>query len=201
MSTRGRPITLSDEDLLAAGRAVFLERGVEATTSEIAKRARISESVIFHRYKTKSAFFHALIEREFRVPDRVRDLPGRAGKGVVADNLFDAAMSMLEVAHVMMPFIMAAAAQPSGFGRVHALTMGHPSRKQTHDAIARYFELEIAAGRVRALNVFALSTLFIGCVSQLVIDSRDGGQHPDAPNYVRAALDVILRGALTAKAR
>ncbi len=57
MRTRGRPITLTDDDLLDAARAVFLARGVDATTTEIARRARISESVIFHRYKTKEALF------------------------------------------------------------------------------------------------------------------------------------------------
>ena len=70
MRVRGRPITLTDDELLEAARAVFLARGLDATTAEIAKRARISESVIFHRYKTKEALFSAVVERQLVMPPR-----------------------------------------------------------------------------------------------------------------------------------
>jgi AcrR family transcriptional regulator len=55
----GRRRTISDERLLAAARAAFVERGPAASTREIARRARISEGVIFQRFGTKTELFFA----------------------------------------------------------------------------------------------------------------------------------------------
>ena len=42
---RGRPLSISDDTILDAAKAVFVEEGVGATTAKIAERAGISESV------------------------------------------------------------------------------------------------------------------------------------------------------------
>src|SRR4051812_3405186 len=99
MRARGRPQSLSDDALLDAARDVSRARGLDATTSEIAKRARISESVIFYRYKTKEALFTAVFERELVTPPAFAKLARRAGAGTVADNLFDAGMALVELSH------------------------------------------------------------------------------------------------------
>src|SRR5262245_57236636 len=105
MRQRGRPITLTDDQLLDVARDVYLARGIEATTSEIAKRARISESVIFHRYKTKEALFTAVFERQIFMPPAFARLPALVGRGEIADNLFDAGMGMAEMTQSVLPFL------------------------------------------------------------------------------------------------
>lgn len=50
---------LSDEDLLAIARQVFLEVGFTASTRTIAARAGVSEGVIFQRFATKEELFFA----------------------------------------------------------------------------------------------------------------------------------------------
>lgn len=55
----GRKKTISDAELLEAARAVFVEKGIGASTKEIAKRAGISEGVIFQRFQTKEDLFFA----------------------------------------------------------------------------------------------------------------------------------------------
>ena len=97
MLTRGRPQTISDDELLDAARAIFLEHAVGATTAAIAKKARVSESVIFHRYKTKEALFLAVLNREARVPPILENLD-QLCKGVVDDVLFDIGMGVIEQA-------------------------------------------------------------------------------------------------------
>ena len=62
--SRGRPPTIDSEKLLAAAREVFLERGIRATTLEVAQRARVSEGSLFHRFKTKEALFRAALRLE-----------------------------------------------------------------------------------------------------------------------------------------
>src|SRR5262249_11381087 len=113
MHARGRPPSLSEDALLDAARDVFLERGLDATTSEIAKRARISESVIFYRYKTKEALFSAVFERQLMMPPAFARLEWRAGVGEIADNLFDAGMALVELSQRILPFMMMAFVSPT----------------------------------------------------------------------------------------
>lgn len=56
---RSRSIT--DEQILEAARAVFLEDGFSASTLEIARRAGISEASIFKRFSTKENLFLQLL--------------------------------------------------------------------------------------------------------------------------------------------
>lgn len=55
----GRRRTISDEQLLAFARTAFIEHGPAASTREIARRANISEGVIFQRFGTKTELYFA----------------------------------------------------------------------------------------------------------------------------------------------
>lgn len=58
----GRHKTISDDDVLAAARSAFRERGHTASTRDIAKAAGISETVVFQRFGSKTAlFFSAMV--------------------------------------------------------------------------------------------------------------------------------------------
>jgi len=57
--TMGRHKTISDEDVLAAARRVFLEKSHAASTREIAGEAGVSEAILYQRFKTKDALFFA----------------------------------------------------------------------------------------------------------------------------------------------
>ncbi len=67
----GRPTILSDEKILSAARRVFLERGIRATTAEVAREAGVAEGSLFKRWKTKHALFFAALAT------------GRRGTGVL----------------------------------------------------------------------------------------------------------------------
>ena len=54
-----RPKTIAEEDLLSAARQVFIEGGFAASTKRIAKRAGVSEALLFQRYGTKADLFFA----------------------------------------------------------------------------------------------------------------------------------------------
>lgn len=55
----GRRKTISDSGLLSVAREVFIESGFGASTKEIARRAGVSEGVLFQRYATKADLFFA----------------------------------------------------------------------------------------------------------------------------------------------
>ena len=54
-----RPVTISDEVILDAARALFVEKGPRATTAEIAARAGVSEGILFKRFGNKGALLKA----------------------------------------------------------------------------------------------------------------------------------------------
>jgi AcrR family transcriptional regulator len=198
MQPRGRPITLTDDALLDIARDVFLERGLEATTSYIAKRARISESVIFYRYKTKEALFSAVFERQLVVPPEFAKLAWRAGTGEVADHLFDAGMSIVELSRRVLPFMMMAFVSPTKLNIVvkHA-SAPHPMRRQMLDLLSAYLEAEMQARRLRPGRAETLARTFFGAIAQFVMSTHIEPPSPelDAPTFVREMVDVLLRGA------
>jgi AcrR family transcriptional regulator len=54
-----RPVSISDDTILEAARALFVEKGPRATTAEIAQRAGVSEGILFKRYGNKAALHKA----------------------------------------------------------------------------------------------------------------------------------------------
>src|SRR5688572_23503921 len=79
---RGRPKVISDEALLAIAREVFLERGIRATTAEVAERAGIAEGTVFLRFKSKDALFRAAVCVDpGTMPAFVEAFASSAGKG------------------------------------------------------------------------------------------------------------------------
>lgn len=55
----GRHKTVTDEDVLAAARRVFEEKGHAATTRDVARAAGISQAVLYQRFATKDDLFLA----------------------------------------------------------------------------------------------------------------------------------------------
>src|SRR5215470_8271638 len=74
-----RPARITDSQILVAARDVFLERGISATTAEVARRAGIAEGSIFKRFKTKLDLFRAAMQPTIDDPEWLKTLAGHAG--------------------------------------------------------------------------------------------------------------------------
>ena len=59
-----RPVSIQDDVILRAAREIFLEKGWDATTSEIAAKAGVSHGIIFKRFKTKQALFQSAMQEQ-----------------------------------------------------------------------------------------------------------------------------------------
>ena len=100
-----RPTTISDERILEAARAVFLEYGIAATTAEVAKRAGIAEGSIFKRFATKAELFKAAMMFEFEDPDFIRTLVGARDEDDPRETLFQVGLQAVGFFRRMMPLI------------------------------------------------------------------------------------------------
>jgi AcrR family transcriptional regulator len=98
----GRPPKISRDQVLAAARAAFVERGFEgATLADISSRVGVSPAALLRHAPTKGALFTAAMgatpDGEMLPLAFLRDVPGDA----------DPAATLRQVAHAFVPFIQA----------------------------------------------------------------------------------------------
>jgi len=105
----GRHKQVSDETLLLTAREVFSEAGFGVSTRTIARRAGISEAVLYQRHKTKiDLFFAAMIPPPLELA--VQRAPGR-GPGVLPE-LEALAIEILEYFRGAMPVLLQLVTHP-----------------------------------------------------------------------------------------
>src|SRR3982751_6033921 len=114
-----RPQGITDEEVLAAARAVFSSKGISATVEEVAERCHVGVATIFRRFPTKSALFTAAVN-VVNDAEWSRFLAKRAeagDSGNPRDGLLELANLLLDTARKMMPLIMMKMANPAMFDK------------------------------------------------------------------------------------
>lgn len=107
----GRPRLIQDDELLAIAKAAFIEKGIAVSTREIARRANISEAVIYQRHPTKEdLFFAAMVPPAFDVEELLKaDVNDRP----VPEQLEEIALCMLEYFRELMPTLLTLMSHPA----------------------------------------------------------------------------------------
>jgi AcrR family transcriptional regulator len=196
---RGRPVTISEDDILNAARDVYLLRGLDATTTEIAQRAGVSESIIFYRYKTKEALFLAVIDRQLVVPKALETLKSRVGQGDIAEHLYEVGTAILDMSQTVLPLMMQAWSSPAKLALMHE-RMQHPNPVQLTmiRLLSGYFEAESRLGRIRAVDPEVAARAFLGGMSEYVMSQclhRTTDSLPlAAPTYLRGLINILFEG-------
>ena len=155
-----RTKTVSDAALLETARAAFVEQGFGASTKEIARRAGVSEGILFQRWATKADLFFAamvLPAADLTKLFRTRRSHGRA-------HLHAIVAAMVDYFRSTVPVLIALASHPGfrfeEFARRHA--------DSPLDALRRHLVAFLAearrAGRIgpvdpggAALTIFSLA--------------------------------------------
>jgi AcrR family transcriptional regulator len=145
---RGRPRRIPDEQILDVARKVFLERGIQATTSEVASRAEVSEGTIFHRYKSKDGLFRAAMRFDPEaLPGFVESLTAGSGEGDLRARLLQFAWKMLELGRTAVPMMMMSWSNPVGEYRLETLIERSEGYRRTLRAVVAFFARELSARR------------------------------------------------------
>lgn len=107
-----RPRLIDEGQLLAAARGVFIARGMEATTREVAEAAGVSQGVLFQRYGTKRRlFFTAMLPTPPALDSLLGELP-EPGSDDTRVYLVDLTARMLTWIDAAMPGSLRAALHP-----------------------------------------------------------------------------------------
>lgn len=99
----GRNKLISDEDLLAIAREVFIEKGIGASTREIARRAGVSEAVLYQRHATKTDLFFSALTPPFLDLDQLLEQGPEGRDGL--EHLEQVALGMLAYFRKSVPVL------------------------------------------------------------------------------------------------
>jgi AcrR family transcriptional regulator len=186
-----RPKTISDADLLDAARAVFVQKGTGASTRAIARRAGVSEGVLFQRYATKQELFFAAMA----LPTSDLGALLRTSRADTRAHVEDAALAMTDYFRKTMPVLVPLLAHP-GF-RFEEFARRHPDSPL--DALRRDLMSFLAGARMRGQigpvdpGAAALAIIAIAeCVAFFEHMGAHGGRMP--PELITRAVACIWAG-------
>ncbi|MBM4359055.1 MAG: TetR/AcrR family transcriptional regulator [Deltaproteobacteria bacterium] len=199
-----RPVSICDEDILDAARALFLEKGIRGTSAEVAERAGVSEGSIFKRFPSKERLFHAAlsVDRDAAI-ERAEGLVGRAGQGSVRGHLVELGGDLHEMFRLMLPIMMMRWSNPND-PLAHANPDGSPPLRLLA-ALMRYLRAEMALGRLGTVDVEALARAFFGAIQNRVFFEVVLRARPESPRtsetFVAELVDVLFSGCAPRKGR
>lgn len=187
----GRTKTISDATLLEAARAVFVERGLGASTKEIARRAGVSEGVLFQRHATKAdLFFAAMVLPAADLTSLLRARRSNSRAQIEAITL-----AMVEYFRSTMPVLISVASHPGfrfeEFARRHA---GSPLDALRRDVMA-FLTMERQAGRIGGVDPGGAALTMFSLAESVAFFERigaHGGRMPD--EVVRRAIRALWDG-------
>jgi AcrR family transcriptional regulator len=192
-----RPSVITEAQVLEAARAVFLKKGIRATTAEVARRAGIAEGSIFKRFKTKhelfqaamhlsteeSAFFHHLESFDAANPRQL---------------LAQVALEILGFLRTMIPLVMMNWSNPLPSGLPRPLGSKNPMPLQVLHQLTRFFERQMRAGRIRRRDPEIAARIFLGSIQnyvffELVLKADHQSVLPQE-KFVQQMVDTLWRG-------
>lgn len=184
-----RTVTIKNEDLLSATRAVILEKGTRATAADIAAHAGVSEGTLFKRFHTKEGLFRAALELSEDVPQIISELPALVGKGDLRQTLVEICNGLIENLSIIMPLIMLA------YQTGEESTDPGPMRSLL--PLTKFFAAEARLGRMKNIEPEIAAATLIGALVNHVITAMFQRQSflpiPQA-TYVRGLVHMLWTG-------
>jgi len=189
----GRRKLVEDDELLAVAREVFVEQGIAAPTREIARRAGISEAVIYQRHPTKAhLFFAAMVPAALNVENL---LAAPANDFSVPEQLEGIALGMMEYFREVMPILLPLMTHPEFDPETFARRHPQSPLGRIHLALMKYLETQRERGGIVAGNVGAAALTLIAALHSLALFERlgaHGGKFDDA--IIRAMVRSLWTG-------
>jgi len=162
-----RPPGITDDEVLAAARAVFLAKGISATVEEVAERCHVGVATIFRRFPTKAELFSAAmtvsIDAEW---ERFMARRSELGDSLrPRESLRELAQMMLEASRRMMPLFMMKMSNPTMADRENSIKRASWILK----AVTELFREEIAAGRMIDVDPRVAARIWLGAVRHVAM--------------------------------
>jgi AcrR family transcriptional regulator len=187
-----RIATITDQQIIEAARETFLELGFAAPSSEIARRAGVSEGTIFKRFRTKEELFVAAVG----FPDGAmwfEKAETMIGQGNLRENLIELSLEIFNAAREVMPRIFMVISRGNA-------PMNHPQGTDSPmnlamDSLTKLFAGEIKLGRMRQINPEIAALMLLGALMHRVqLEVMFSRAVIDPADLVRAVIDAFWQG-------
>jgi AcrR family transcriptional regulator len=176
----GRRKTISNEDVLASARQVFVERGFAGTTKEIARRAGVSEALLFQRYPTKADLFFAAMALpavDLQAPFEKPAADARQQTACITAALVDYFRDSMPV---LIPLLSYPGFEFEAFARRHP---GSPLDALRRGLMA-FFARERGAGRIGPVDPGSAALLVFALAQSVAFFERMGAHDGRMPDIV-----------------
>lgn len=180
-----RPPKITNEEILAAARQVFLEQGEGGSTLEIAEKAGISEASIFKRFITKQALFLAAIGIS-ETPQYVKLLSSQTPTAAIRLELTEICTQMLGFYQEMMPRVFMMMSQTKS-----SLPPMVPPPLRDSQLIAGYLDRAIAQGHLKPCDSMTIAHAIVGSIQSYSMTRMVSNKIPFPIPFVLPKLKLI----------
>ena len=188
-----RPKQVSDEDLIATARAVFLEKGPAVSVGVIARRLRVSPASIFHRVRTKNKLLlMALWPAE--PPELAQLQRGPVADSPLADQLVEILTGLNSYFAVAVPalFLLVSAGVPMRPTRARGKAKDDPMQLRLRAAVAQWL---VRGNAIAPAAALAAGDTLMGAIEARYMHVYLGGIKSTPASdrkYVRDLVDLLL---------
>lgn len=195
-----RPTVINDDLLLATAREVFLRRGLNATTAEIAEQAGVSQGILFKRFKSKQALFRAAMNVEDNPAQPLPiDLDEMVVRGKVEDTLNYLGNLLVKKFFCIIPSTMMDwTGSREATDESSDCISGPEKAKKGIQKIAGYLSKEVELGRLQCANCEILAQTFVGALwhyAFLLVTMGEVHKEPLTPEqYVSGVVKILMTG-------
>jgi AcrR family transcriptional regulator len=201
-SIMARTTTITNNQILQAAQVEFLEHGIRATTVGIARRAGVSQGILFHRFGSKEALFAAAMNvgNDANNQTRQSDLRDRVGKGSVNETLIKIGEILLDRFFNTVPNQIMAWANP---GSKRGESMANQYRERGvrgQKVLVEYLRAEARLKRIRLVDPFVVAQTFGGALWFFAFEQVTGAKlrGPDKPpsrsEFVHQLVSILWKG-------
>lgn len=189
-----RTKTITDDEILAVARSLFLKEGAKASTRTLAKLAGISEAVIFQRFSTKEdLFFAAMVPPKAQLEEMFNVQPGQQQ---VTANLQTISVQIVAYFREVMPVFLSLISHPSfqmqTFLQRHSMPAVHIERE-----LIAYLKAEANLGRIDSDKIVATASILLSYLHNQALSETIGAHRSidiDTDRAISDAIAVLWRG-------
>ena len=189
----GRPPTIGVEQILEAAREIFLKKGINATTEEVAQKAGISTASIFKRFLTKKALFVAAMQAERDRQDWLGLLKRRSVEIGLQEAMVELGIKVVTFYEKLLPMALLSWSNLS-----EHKAMSHQFQPRPIEQLVDFLTEEMAAGRLRQQEPWLVARAFMGTLQGYVLMKAvlrvSHGPKYDRDAYVRGMVGVLWAG-------
>lgn len=192
----GRPKAVTDEQIVAAARRCFLDRGAGVSAAEIARELGVSHTTLFNRFGSKEALLIAALGPPETIP-WVAALEAGPDDRPIREQLVEHCTVMsayFQELQAGLAVLQAAGIEP---GKAYRGRKGEPPPVQAFRALVAWLERAQRQGRLARCDVETLAATILGALHNWAFTARVCGQ-PTTPaagaRHVDRFIDLLWNG-------